>query len=117
MKPIHEYIENKAEEQTSESEATPNANIPKKLSQLKRYWTAVAEKLGNRENAVSALLPAAQKQRSTKEKFVAHKITVEQKLHAIQPVLADENEARKQHDTLQVSARMNYFEVSFMPPV
>jgi hypothetical protein len=62
----------------------------------------VAEKLGNRENVISGLLPAAEKLKLTKEKFVAHKNTVEQKLHAIQPVAAEETEVRKQHDTLQV---------------
>ena len=107
LKPVHEYIENKAEEQSSETEATPDDNISKKLTQLKRYWTVVAEKLGTREKVVSALLPAAEKQNSSKEKFVAHKNTVEQKLHAIQPVVAEENEVRKQHDSLQVSARVN----------
>ena len=101
LKPIQEYIENKAEEQTSETEG--DENIPKKLSQLKRYWTSVAEKIRNRENVISGLLPAAEKLNSTKEKFVAQKNTVEQKLHAIQPVAAEEAEVQKQCDTLQVS--------------
>ena len=109
MKPVHEYIENKAEEETSETEATPDANIPKKLSQLKLYWTVVTEKLTKRESVISGLLHAAQRQCSAKEKFIAHKNAVEKKMHAVQPVPAEENEVRKQHDTLQVSAGVKRF--------
>ena len=100
LEPVHEFIANKTEEKAAE--VAPDANIPKKLSQLKLYWTAVSEKLSNRENIIAGLLPAAEKQKLCKEKFVSYKNTVEQKLRAIRPVPAEEHEVRQQHNTLQV---------------
>lgn len=56
---------------------------------------------------ISAILPVAEKQVATRDQFVARKNAVEQKLHAIQAVPAQEDDVRKQHDTLQVSCRFH----------
>lgn len=107
LKPVYEYIEMKNNEMTTEQIGDEDI-MNKKISQLKLYWAKVDEKLKTRENVLSVLLPATDKHRSTKTKFLSRKKTVELKINAIQAVPAEATQVLKQYRTLQVCIERSF---------
>ena len=109
LQPIYEYIDSKvASLQTEKQPESDIKIVVKKLSKLKLYWSTVEERAQSRESVITVLLPASEKWYTTRQKFVAQKSTVEQKMNAIQPVPADDASLRKQHSILQVTFNFNF---------